>query len=91
MGSTVDGRIPYVATLNIKDPEVYRLARELADRRQTSMTAAIRAALNEALASAAADREGLADRLLEIGRRAAAKPGPWLTEADLYDEDGLPR
>ena len=36
-------------TLNLKDPEVYRLARELAERRGTSMTAAVRAALVEAL------------------------------------------
>ena len=89
--STFDGRIEPVPTLNVKDPEVYRLARELADRRGTSMTAAIRDALGEALTASSADRAGLADRLMEIGRRAAAKPAPWLTDHDLYDEDGLPR
>ena len=35
--------------MNLKDPEVYRLARELAERRGTSMTAAVRAALVEAV------------------------------------------
>jgi hypothetical protein len=35
--------------LNLKDPEVYRLARELAQRRGMSMTAAVRAALAEAV------------------------------------------
>lgn len=35
----------------------------------------------------------LSERLLEIGRRSAARPerNPNFTEADLYDENGLPR
>jgi antitoxin VapB len=78
-------------TLNIKDPEVYRLARELAERRGTSMTAAVREALSEALTPSAAEREGLAERLMEIGRRSAAMPEPFLTDDDLYDEWGLPK
>jgi antitoxin VapB len=77
--------------MNIKDPEVHRLAAELAGRRGTSMTGAVRAALAETLERERAKREGLAERLMEIGRRAAAKPGPILTDDDLYDERGLPK
>lgn len=77
-------------TLNIKDPEVYRLAADLAARRGTSMTGAVREALQEAVGRARADRSGMAERLMEIGRRSAARPEPFLTDDDLYDERGLP-
>ena len=89
--STVGGRITGVPTLNIKDPEVYDLARELARRRRTSMTAAIKQSLQQSLAVERTSREGIAARLIEIGNRAAAKGGPWLTDDDLYDERGLPK
>lgn len=59
--------------MNIKDPEVRRLAEELALRRETSLTGAVRAALAETLEREKDSREGLADRLLEIGRRARAE------------------
>ena len=78
-------------TLNIKDPVVYEMARELAKRRRISMTAAIRQSLEESLAVERTSREGIAARLIEIGNRAAAKSGPWLTDDDLYDERGLPK
>lgn len=78
-------------TLNIKDPAVRELAIKLAKRRQTTMTDAIRLALSEALERDERSREGMAERLMEIGRRAAAKPGIWLTDDDLYDENGLPQ
>lgn len=85
------GRIGVVPTLNIKDPEVYRLAAELARRRGTTMTGAVREALEEAIGASRRSREGMSERLLEIGRRAAAKGGPYLTDDDLYDERGLPK
>jgi antitoxin VapB len=91
VSSTVDGRIAVVATLNIKDPEVYRLASELARRRHTSMTAAVRQALQETLERVPPGREGIAERLNEIARRSAARPEPFLTDDDLYDEWGLPK
>ena len=91
MSSTVDGRIGVVPTLNIKDPEVYRLAAKLAKHRHTSMTAAVRQALEETLERTPPGREGIAERLNEIARRSAAKPEPFLTDDDLYDEWGLPR
>jgi antitoxin VapB len=91
VSSTVRGRIRSVPTLNIKDPAVYELAKELAKRRRVSMTAAIRQSLEESLAIERKTREGIAARLIEIGNRAAAKGGPWLTDDDLYDERGLPK
>lgn len=84
------GRIGSVPTLNLKDPEVYRLAAALAARRGTSMTGAVRQALEEAAQRDREQRDGLAERLLEIGRRSAARGGPVLGDDDLYDERGLP-
>jgi antitoxin VapB len=80
-------------TLNIKDPEVYRLAAELAARRGTSMTGAVREALAQALERSVDDRAGMAERIMEIARRAREEFGTdgILTDDDLYDERGLPR
>lgn len=91
MSSTVRGRMPVVPTLNIKDPEVYDLARELARRRDTSMTGAVRDALTEALERTRLTPEEKVRRMTEIAKRSAAKPEPFLTDDDLYDERGLPR
>lgn len=81
-----------MATLNIKDPEVHAMAHELARLRHTSATGAVRDALREALvAERRSSRAGMAKQLLEIGRRSAARPEPFLADDDLYDENGLPR
>lgn len=89
------GRITVVPTLNIKDPEVYRLAAELADKRGTSMTAAVRDALADALSRREAEVAARIARLEDISRRAALIPVPddieIRSDHDLYDEDGLPR
>ncbi len=86
------GRIAVVPTLNIKDPEVYRLAAELARRRGTSMTGAVREALTEALETSARSREGMAERIMEIAAKMRAEAtGPFLTDDDLYDARGLPK
>ena len=77
--------------MNIKDPEVHRMAHELARRRGTSATGAVRDALREALERERSSRAGLADRLMEIGRRASLREGDFLTDDDLYDDRGLPR
>lgn len=80
--------------MNIKDPEVYRLAKELAERRHTSMTAVVRAALEE---SAAKDRPArpTIEEIRALARRArekvAAEGLTFLTDDDLYDEWGLPK
>lgn len=79
-------------TLNIKDPKVREMAMALAERRHTTATGAIRQALSEALErEQVQDREGLAERLMEIGRRASARSDSYLTDDDLYDEAGAPR
>ena len=77
--------------MNIKDPEVRRLAKELAERRHTSLTDAVRQALVETLDRERADRAGIAERLMEIGRETAAYRHEFLTDDDLYDENGLPK
>lgn len=82
-------------TLNIKDPEVYRLAAELAKQRGTSMTRAIREALEEAVQRAREDRAVRLERLREISRKSAEEIREqgivFLTDDDLYDDLGLPR
>lgn len=87
----MSGRIDAVPTLNIKDPEVYRLAAELAGKRGTSMTAAVRDALVDALARREAEVNARVDRMMEAAHRAASVDEPWLTDDDLYDANGLPR
>lgn len=88
------GRIDLVPTLNLKDPEVYRLASELAAQRGVSMTAAVRDALSDALERRESEVEARRKRLYDIVRRAAEVVDPpdavILTDHDLYDEDGLP-
>ena len=81
--------------LNIKDPEVYRMARQLADRTGQSLTAAVRQALREKL-----EREMrrdadplLIDKLREISDRCAAEPIlDSRTDDEIlgYDDRGLP-
>jgi antitoxin VapB len=83
-------------SLNIKNPEAYRLAHELADVTGETVTGAVIESVRERL-----DRlrptngAGLAERLLAIGRDTAKR----LPEANrtvdhgdlLYGDDGLPR
>lgn len=89
------GRIAVVPTLNIKDPEVYRLAQELARRRGTSMTGAVREALTEALTQRNMDRANRLAKLQELSERSAREIKEqgivFLTDDDLYDEHGLPK
>jgi len=80
-----------VPTLHLKDPEVHRLAAELARRRGTSMTAAVRSALQDAVEAMERDRDDMVERILEVSRRSAELEAPFLTDADLYDDQGLPR
>lgn len=80
-----------VATMNIKDPAVRELAEQLAARRHTTMTDAIRQALTETLDRDRASRAGLADRLMAIAKQANLRAEDVLTDDDLYDERGLPK
>ncbi len=89
-------------SLTIKDPEVERLARELAEAAGEDIDAAIAQAVKARLEALRAEaprpetppgREGLAERLMEIGRHCAAhanKDDRTPDEILGYDENGLP-
>ena len=84
--------------LNIKNEEAHRLAAALARLTGESMTEAVTEALRERLdrEKARRGRTGMAERLLEIGRRHAARLPPDHPSSiemidELYDEDGLPK
>jgi antitoxin VapB len=83
-------------SLNIKDEEAHRLARELARLTGESQTTAVTIALRERLDRLqAAEHPALADRLLAIGRNTAPRLKEPFRSADhgelLYDDRGLPR
>lgn len=82
-------------TLNIKDPEAHRLARQLAEQTGETMTRAVTQALRERLERQNRTRGSVltAGELLAIGRRCAAllKDRPVDHDALLYDERGLPK
>lgn len=81
--------------LNIKNPETRRLATELSRLTGETVTEAITTALRERLdrERRARRREGMAERLMAIGRHAAALPvlDPRHPDDMLYDETGLPK
>jgi antitoxin VapB len=81
--------------LNIKNPETFRLAHELAELTGESVTGAVTVSVRERLERLRrAEEPGLAGRLLEIGRDTAARLPAELRTVDhadlLYDESGLP-
>lgn len=82
--------------LNIKHPEADKLARELARRRGESLTEAVLTALREQLKREKGKRRapGLAEELMEIGRRFSSLPVLDDRSDDEilgYDENGIPR
>ena len=83
-------------SLNIKDEETHRLARELARVTGESMTAAVDKAVRERLERVRVLKKGgLAERLLKIGRECATHLKEPYRSIDhgklLYDEKGLPK
>jgi len=85
-------------SLNIKNEEADRLARELAELTGESVTAAVTEALRERLAREQRQRrrKGMSERLLAIGADCARRLGePWRSldiDELLYDEKtGLPK
>jgi len=83
-------------SLNIKNEETHRLARELAKITGESMTAAVNEAIRERLERVRGkSKEDLAERLLRIGRECAAhlkEPYKSIDHGDLlYDEKGMPK
>lgn len=86
--------------LNIKDPVAHELAKELAERRKTSMTQAVVGALRRDLESVKAEdeaerkarREDLEAFLRDYwASHSGAGPSLEEIEAEIYDEHGLPR
>jgi antitoxin VapB len=84
-------------TLSIKDNEADSLARQLSERTGESLTEAVKRALQERLDREAgrAAAQGMAERLLTIGRLCAAQVRDSACSSDhaelLYDDRGLPR
>lgn len=85
--------------MNIKDPQVHAMARELAARRGTSVTDAVRQALQAELARAPGtpgqEEAARKHALLQLLSRCRQLPWPdgrgsGELQADLYDEAGLP-
>jgi antitoxin VapB len=83
-------------SLNLKNNEAHRLAKQLARLTGENMTEAVTQAMRERMAQL---RQGhgdrLSDRLLEIGRDCAAhmkEPFRSVDHGDfLYGDDGLPK
>ena len=83
-------------SLNIKDPETYHLAQELAKETGETMTRAVNQALRERLQRLRRQRapaQATVAELLAIGRRCASslKGKPLDHAVLLYDEHGIPR
>jgi len=83
-------------SLNIKNEETHRLARQLAEVTGESVTAAVTQAVRERLERLQADEaDELADRLIQIGQDCARHLKEPFRSTDhaelLYDERGLPR
>lgn len=74
--------------LNVRDPKAQALARELAERRGTSMTRAVVTALENELAR---DRETapLKDRLFSLADRLARQAGPNRRTVDKNEIDAM--
>jgi len=82
-------------SLNIKNEDTHRRARELARLAGETMTQAVDRAIAERLERIrkTRNRDGLAERLLEIGRNCVTLPvlDARSPEEMLYDEHGLPK
>ncbi len=79
--------------INIKDPETDRLARELAERMGTSITEAIKVAVQERLGRTKPRVDLIYTDLIAIGERGRARPMlNDLTDDEIvgYDEHGIP-
>ncbi len=82
--------------LNIKNEETHRLVRELAERTGETMTTAVTTAVRERLERVRREQgQGLADRLLAIGKDCAARLKEPFRSVDhgylLYGELGRPK
>jgi antitoxin VapB len=82
-------------SLNIKDPEAHKLARELANETGETMTRAVTEALRERLGRLRKkqNKKMTVEEMLELGRQFRKHlKGPLPDHAELlYDEKGLPK
>lgn len=87
-------------SMNIKSPEAHELARQLAACEDTTVTNAVTISLREALARRRADQvtqsrlekmRQLADTFARLERQDEQRKSLWELNAELYDEQGLPR
>jgi antitoxin VapB len=83
-------------SLNIKNEETHRMARELARLTGESMTAAINEAIRERLEKVRRDSKGeMLERIMKIARECGPlwkEPYRSMDHGDLlYDEKGLPK
>jgi antitoxin VapB len=82
-------------SLNIKDPEAHKLARELAHETRESMTSAVIQAIHERLEAIRRrrKRDAMLAAIHAISERSAEiLKGPYMDHAEfLYDEHGLPK
>ena len=83
-------------SLNIKNEETHRLARELAQLTGESMTGAVNEALRERLQRVRGkSKKGIAQRLMENAKYCSAHLKEPYKSIDidelLYDENGLPK
>jgi antitoxin VapB len=80
-------------SLNIKNPETYRLIRELAEATGESMTAAVTIAVSERLERLRGNFD--VEEIRELAREIREALSPGALDVDhgelLYDEDGLPK
>ena len=83
--------------IQIRNPQVTRAIRELAEQSGRPITVAVGEAVKEALSRRQAKREqGYQSRLAAIDAvvekiQRLPRIGPGLTDDDLYDQDGLPK
>ena len=82
-------------SMNIKNKDAHKLARQLSRLTGESLTEAVTEAVRERLKRVQHKHAALSDRLLEIGRDCAAHLKEPFRSADhgdlLYDEKGLPK
>lgn len=77
--------------LYIRDDGVKDLARRAAEARRTNITEAVREALERLLADTDRERAARDDAIdASLARLDALPDRPW-TDADMYDDDGIPR
>ncbi len=80
-----------MATMNIKDPRVHELAHRLATLRGSTATAAVREALEAALAEETDHHLDRRQALKQLQARVRPTANDWVEQDELYDESGVPR